>query len=183
MRIVVTAFVPFGEFTINSSYEVLNRISQKNVEKIVLPVSYPDAYLKLKESIKECDFLILLGMAAKREKVSIEVRAKNLLDFKIPDNLGNTINSQLIDENAPMFLYSKVDIDKIINHLNQDNEYVYKSNDAGSYICNYLYFKALQEIQSPCIFIHLPNYVKDKDYIRLNTLLNNLIIYIKGEEK
>ena len=91
MKITITAFEPFGGFNTNSSYVALSKLSNLAIDKIVLPVSYPDAYVTLKETIKETNFIILLGMAAKREKVSIEVRAKNLLDFRIPDN-----NQQII---------------------------------------------------------------------------------------
>ena len=178
MRITITAFDPFGGFNSNSSYKALTKLSNKDITKIVLPVSYPDAYCVLKESITECDFIILLGMAAKRTKVSIEERAKNILEFKIPDNHGQIIKNQIIDENEPEFLYSRVEIDKIIKYLNKDDELVYKSSDAGTYICNYLYFKVLQVFNTPSIFIHLPNYETDEEFDKLDILLNKLINYI-----
>ena len=77
MQIIITAFEPFGEFKNNSSYEGLNNLISNNVTKIVLPVAYPDAYLKLKPFIKDDNFIILLGMAANRKMISIEERAKN----------------------------------------------------------------------------------------------------------
>lgn len=183
MRIVVTAFEPFGGFDTNSSYLALDRLNYLDIEKVVLPVSYPDAYVVLREIVKECDFIILLGMAASRTKISIEERAKNLLEFKIPDNHHQIINNRLISDDADEYLYSKVDIDKMINYLNQDDDIVYKSNDAGTYICNYLYFKVLQTYNVPSIFIHLPNYKTQDDYEKLDIFFNKLINYIKGEKQ
>ena len=95
MKITITAFEPFGGFNTNSSYIALSKLNDLNIDRIILPVSYPDAYVVLKESIQETDFIILLGMASKRDKISIEERAKNLLEFKIPDN-----NNQIIQNFA-----------------------------------------------------------------------------------
>lgn len=183
MRIVVTAFEPFGGFDTNSSYLALDRLNYLDIERVVLPVSYPDAYVVLKELVKECDFIILLGMAASRTKISIEERAKNLLEFKIPDNHHQIIKNRLISDDADEYLYSKVDINKMINYLNKDDDIVYKSNDAGTYICNYLYFKVLQTYNVPSIFIHLPNYKTQDDYEKLDIFFNKLINYIKGEKQ
>ena len=182
MRIVITAFEPFGEFDTNSSYLALERLNYLDIERVVLPVSYPDAYVVLREIVKECDFIILLGMAASRTKISIEERAKNLLEFKIPDNNRQIITNRLISDEADEFLYSKVDIDNLINYLNKEFD-LYKSNDAGTYICNYLYFKVLQTYDAPSIFIHLPNYKTQDDYKKLDTFFNKLINYIKGEKQ
>lgn len=182
MRIVVTAFEPFGGFDTNSSYLALERLNYLDIERVVLPVSYPDAYVVLREIVKECDFIILLGMAASRTKISIEERAKNLLEFKIPDNHRQIITNTLISDEADEFLYSKVDIDNLINYLNKDFD-LYKSNDAGTYICNYLYFKVLQTYNVPSIFIHLPNYKTQDDFKKLDTFFNKLINYIKGEKQ
>lgn len=182
MRIVITAFEPFGEFDTNSSYLALERLNYLDIERVVLPVSYPDAYVVLREIVKECDFIILLGMAASRTKISIEERAKNLLEFKIPDNNRQIITNRLISDEADEFLYSKVDIDNLINYLNKEFD-LYKSNDAGTYICNYLYFKVLQTYDAPSIFIHLPNYKTQDDFKKLDTFFNKLINYIKGEKQ
>lgn len=183
MKILMTCFEPFGDFTINSSYEALRRLNNLNIDRINLPVSYPDAYVVLRQVVKEPDFIILLGMAATREKISIEDRAKNLLDFKIPDNNRQIITQRRIADDEQDILYSKVDIDKMINFLNKDEELVYKSNDAGSYICNYIYFKVLQVFDTPTIFIHLPNYQTEEELEKLEVFLKKLINYVKGEYK
>ena len=182
MKITITAFEPFGGFNTNSSYIALSKLNDLNIDRIILPVSYPDAYVVLKESIQETDFIILLGMAAKRDKISIEERAKNLLEFKIPDNNNQIIQNRLIDEDSPSFIYSKVDIDTLIKDLNEENNLVYKSNDAGSYICNYLYFKVLTNFNVPSIFIHIPNYQTEQEFEQLNIFLNKLINYIKEKK-
>ena len=87
MRITVTAFEPFGGFNTNSSFTAISQLDD-SIDKLILPVSYPDAYIYLKEHLKESDLIILLGMAASRKTISLEERARNILEFKIPDNRG-----------------------------------------------------------------------------------------------
>ncbi len=181
MRLIITAFEPFGGFETNSSLVCLNRINDDSIIKIVLPVSFPDAYETLKPSIKDCDFIILLGMAANRKMISIEERAKNILSFKIPDNSGNTISNKPIDDSQKEYIYSTVNIDKLIAYINKEKMIIYKSSDAGEFICNFLYYKVLNEHPIPSLFIHIPNYQTENEYKELENFMNKLIEYIKGE--
>ena len=144
MRITVTAFEPFGGFNTNSSFTAISQLDD-SIDKLILPVSYPEAYIYLKEHLKESDLIILLGMAASRKTISLEERAKNILEFKIPDNSGLILSNTTIDDTKDEYLYSQINIDKLINELNSD--IVTKSNDAGTFICNYLYFSVLKDYQ------------------------------------
>ena len=182
MKILMTCFGAFGGFTTNSTELALSKLNYLDIDRINLPVSYPDAYVVLKQLMKECDFIIMLGMAASRDKISIEERAKNLLEFKIPDNNRQIITNRLISDEGPEYIYSKVDIDNLITILNKDFD-VYKSSDAGTYICNYLYYKVLETIDVPSIFVHIPNYQTDDEFEKLHSFLITLINYIKGENK
>ena len=118
MKILMTAFEPFGNNQFNSTITALNNIDLENVTKLILPVTYPGAFQYLKSNLNiKPDFIILLGMAASREIITIEERAINNLSFKIPDNNNLTINNQKISLNNNEYLYSKINIDDLINHL------------------------------------------------------------------
>ena len=71
MKILMTCFEAFGGFTTNSTELALSKLNYLDIDRINLPVSYPDAYVVLKQLMKECDFIIMLGMAASRDKISI----------------------------------------------------------------------------------------------------------------
>jgi pyrrolidone-carboxylate peptidase len=118
-------------------------------------------------------------MAASREIITIEERAINNLSFKIPDNNNLIINNQKISLNNNEYLYSKINIDDLINHLKNLHYNVEKSIDAGKYICNFLYYKVLEEYDVPSIFIHIPPYKEKVDFDLLNNLLNEVIMYLK----
>lgn len=180
MKILMTAFEPFGNNQFNSTITALNNIDLENVTKLILPVTYPGAFQYLKSNLNiKPDFIILLGMAASREIITIEERAVNNLSFKIPDNNNLIINNQKISLNNNEYLYSKMNIDDLINHLKNSHYNVEKSIDAGKYICNFLYYKVLEEYDVPSIFIHIPPYKEKEDFDLLNNLLNEVIMYLK----
>ena len=121
MKILMTAFEPFGNNQFNSTITALNNIDLENVTKLILPVTYPGAFQYLKSNLNiKPDFIILLGMAASREIITIEERAINNLSFKIPDNNNLIINNQKISLNNNEYLYSKMNIDDLINHLKKN---------------------------------------------------------------
>ena len=177
MRITVTAFEPFGGLKTNSSFIALSQLDG-DIDKIILPVSYPDAYIHLKNNLKESNFIIMLGMAASRNIITIEERAKNILEFKIPDNSGQVLSNKKIDDTIEEYLYSQINIDELINYL--DTNLVTKSTDAGTFICNYLYFSVLKDYSIPSIFIHIPNYQTKEEFEILHNILNKIINHIKG---
>lgn len=183
MKIVMTAFEIFGSFNKNSSFIALNKIDNPLVYKLVLPVSYPDAFDKLKKELTfKPDIFILLGMAANRNVVTIEEKAINELNFSIPDNNNLTIKEKLICNEGNKYIYSKVNIDELITYLNDLNFECEKSTDAGKYICNYLYYEVLNNYNVPAIFVHIPMYETIDQYNELDKLLNSIIIYFKNKK-
>lgn len=182
MKILFTAFVPFGNISINSSEITLNKLSMPNIYKLLLPVTIDESFKVLDDFLKEhsVDLIIMLGMAAKRKTITIEERAINLLDFNIPDNNGVTINNEKIIKEENDFLYSSLNIEKIVNNLNNKNFNVEKSSDAGKYICNYIYFMTLHKYTDILsMFIHIPLFNDEiNEDITLNAL-NEIIDCIK----
>lgn len=182
MRILFTAFVPFGNISINTSEITLNKLSMPNIYKLLLPVTIDESFKVLDEFLKEypVDLIILLGMAAKRKTITIEERAINLLDFNIPDNNGIIINNKKIINNENDFLYSSLNIEKIVNNLNNKNFNVAKSSDAGKYICNYIYFMTLHKYKDiPTMFIHIPLFNDEINEETTSNALNEIIDFIK----
>ena len=150
MKILLTYFKPFGLINSNSSEQVASKL---DVNKIGLDVSYEKDFNKLKEEYLsgDYDFIIMLGQSAKRRFISIEKRAKNYNNPNIKDNYG-TLPSELIEGGNEEYLYTSFDINKLLTDV------VKESSDAGSYLCNYLYYKVLSNLTKNSLFIHLPLY-------------------------
>lgn len=168
MKILITAFENFGGDDYNTSIMISNNLEY---DRLILPVAIPNAYDTLVNYLKnkEYDYLILLGMAKSRTKLSVEKGAVNILNFRIPDNLGNMINQKQIEIDNNDVLFTKIDLSKI-----DEDEDLYISSDAGTYICNYLYYKVLSNIDIPAVFIHIPGVINNKLELKLDETIKKL---------
>ena len=144
----------------------LGRIDGTNVriKRFVLPVTV-DVFkeLKRKVAMKRFDLILHLGLATKSKYMRIERRAKNIIDFKIPDNSGNKISKRCIVPKGPRFLYSSIPIGSITKRLRQEKKKFIISNSAGTYICNLLLYHSLDEARKKdrpvkIGFIHVPKF-------------------------
>ncbi|MBO4363590.1 MAG: hypothetical protein J5912_04330 [Clostridia bacterium] len=148
MKILLTYFKPFGNIGTNSSECVANRL---NIGKIGLDVSYGNDFARVKEAFDRggYDFIIMLGQAAGREKISVEKRARNCANPALKDNLG-VLPAEVIEDGNDEFLYTSFDTQKLLSGDAKE------SDDAGSYLCNFLYFKVLSNLTKNALFVHLP---------------------------
>lgn len=181
MKLLITAFEPFGNDNFNNSIKVLEKLDIECIKKII-PVSYPDAEIEVKKLVElyNPDFIIHLGMAKSREKLTIEQIAKNKLEFKIPDNAGNILNQPISLDYKEDFIKNKIDFLPICN---QDpfKDKLYLSLDAGTYICNYVYFTSLINYpDKTIIFIHIPSFSDKCDVNLCVNTIKDFIDYMKG---
>lgn len=144
--ILITAFEPFDGRTENNSLNTLNKLNI-TADKVILPVDtlgIKEALYKI--DLNKYDLIIMLG-EAKRDKVSIEMRAYNQLQMRIKDNKGNQLNDVILKD-GPDFLETSLNIhhkDAII------------SKDAGLFLCNQAYYLLLHHpTQAKKLFIHVP---------------------------
>lgn len=178
-KILVSYFAPFGILPTNSSFEVAKRIDMANVDKIELEVKYQKDFKTLMNATfnKDYDYILMLGQARGRDHISLESRATNLNNPKAADNDNFYPNEEII-EGGSHYLYTKVDIEGIISKINK--EIVSISKNAGSYLCNYIYYLCLNEIKIPSLFIHLPSFAGQGDEERIPTLkLDEMVDVIK----
>ncbi|MBO7658106.1 MAG: hypothetical protein J6T65_02215, partial [Clostridia bacterium] len=78
-----------------------------------------------------------------------EKRARNYANPALKDNLG-VLPAEVIEDGNDEFLYTSFDTQKL---LSGD---VKESDDAGSYLCNFLYYKVLSNLTKNALFVHLP---------------------------
>lgn len=165
MKILVTAFGPFGDRTENASSLAL-RALKKSFPKLrtrILPVDASIAPARLKQAIRQIrpDALIMLGEAAASEHIRLETTAWNELDFRIPDIAGRVIQSRPICMEAPSIRKSTLPLADFSKKLLAAGHSVSFSDDPGRYLCNQLFYVALGYLELrgfsiPAGFIHLP---------------------------
>ena len=128
--------------------------------------------------------IISIGVAENRKVNTLEIRGKNYIYDRIVD--------KIIDENKPEYYYSKTPIKYIIKGIqNFNNSECKYSNDAGTYLCNYMYFttlsKCFDEKNMCSFFLHIPtlnNYSIEKQEIFFKNFIDVLeSLYLKGNEK
>ncbi len=161
MSVLLSGFVAFGELRSNPTERLVDTLESEAVNTILLPVSYERAFTELEQAIHilSPDTLIMTGVASKRKCISLERIGINIIDAEIPDNDGMGINGTNIDASGADGIFSNIDLQKIYHKYDHKNLLPLEiSNTAGSYVCNYLYYKALNQFKNSMdiIFIHVP---------------------------
>lgn len=169
MMILVTGFEPFGEVTDNPSQRIAEYLEKQNHPEImtkILPVDYETAAdgIGLLVEIFKPDAVLMLGVAQKRESISLERIAININDASIPDNEGNLRQGQPIIEDAPVGYRSTLPLDEIYKAIHSADIPVSYSNHAGAYLCNHVMYSTLHYLarikrDTPCGFIHVPDVI------------------------
>ena len=157
-RILITAFEPFGGEAVNTSAEVLRLLPEQlsgwAVQKALLPVVFGRA---AEEALKTpADLIVLLGEAGGRRTVTPELRARNLRDARIPDNVGYQPRQEKILENGPETYETPVPVEALCRRMQKEGYEIEPSQDAGAYVCNDTFYLTGVRSPTPVSFIHVP---------------------------
>lgn len=164
----MTGFEPFGGETVNASWEAAKELEGwrhadfKAVARL-LPCAYDASVKKLVQAIETLrpEAILMTGQAARRAAVSVERFARNLDDAAAPDNLGVERKTTAISASAPERLEAAAPVRAIAGAIRDAGIPARVSRSAGGFVCNHLYFGALQYLRAagratPAVFIHLP---------------------------
>lgn len=166
MRVLVTGFEPFGEYSENSSWEVAEQVAScgiagAEVVAELLPVSFARVGGALRCAVEQHspDLLIMLGQSAAAEGIKLERVALNMMDSAMGDNDGVKPDEEPIDKSGAAALFTSLPIKQLRSAIEKQGVRVKISNSAGLYVCNRTYYEALQmcrERALRAIFVHLP---------------------------
>ena len=161
MKILVSGFAPFGPHKENSSEIIVNSLSLPDLQKIILPVTFKEAFEVLKAEIRSSkpDIVICFGLAHNRTKISLEKVAINLIDCEIPDNNGVLHKGEPITASGKAAYFSTLPLNSMKENLPVEISY-----SAGTYVCNYVMYRTLELLESTSVkagFIHLPPLTSD----------------------
>ena len=162
MRILVTSFGPFNNFNTNPSNQIMLRLKERvnlsspqldyfTFETIEVSWRGVSKFIEAKKN-DVFDFIIHLGVASNESKIRIETCGQNIQSGKDIENISPNGHEIIKNESN---LNTNISIE-ILNHFVSQNEYISISTDAGSYLCNYLYYKSLYFLgnKSLVLFIH-----------------------------
>ena len=168
VRILLTGFEPFGKSVTNVSWEVAAVVGLQQFPKIelrtaLLPVSFNRVRTLLPALIEEHrpDVLLMLGQASKREEITIERIAVNMMDASQSDNDGYIPREERIIEDGGNAYFTDIPLSTVCEEVSRMGIPCKISNTAGLYVCNSTYYNALNEIfekrlKTKAVFVHLP---------------------------
>ena len=174
-KTIITYFEPFGGRKINASKEVVLSLDN-SFEKISLPVSWKRVLPVLDEIIKkEPRYLFMVGEAGDYSDVTVELIARNICSGVDEDGVKK--DKDRILRATPKTLQTNFKVDNI-PFTNSDN--------AGRYLCNYVYYITLLRTEvTKVIFIHVP-YLHSKGSRKKEVLIkkvNEIIKYFLANEQ
>ena len=166
MTTLVTGFDPFGESKLNASELVVTALAALNEPGLVtaiLPTSYRRAEERIDELLRahRPHLVLMLGLSGKATNICLEQVALNLNDSDAPDNDGEIRIRKRIHEDGPVGYWSSLPLEAMAADARRLGEEIVFSRDAGSFVCNHLFFTAAHLVATKhpncrCGFVHLP---------------------------
>ena len=130
----------------------------------ILPTEFSAGIRKFDALMKSVqpDIVICFGVAARRRIISLETTARNKVGLKLKDAAGHKHKSSKINRKSQRAYTSTLPLRKINNALKNNDIRARLSDNAGSYLCNFIFFRLMEGIYSgkyTCTggFIHIPN--------------------------
>ena len=179
MNILVTGFKPWSTHGLNPSETAANFALKLGFSAHVFPVSYKAIDEAFPE--KTFDAVLLFGLAAKREEISLERYAYNEFDKALLDVDGFGPNRDAIEPSAPKSLETSLPIETLSDALLSQGIANHISGDPGRYLCNGAYYHALRRYQSKALFVHLPALGENFDQSRLEQAVLTLTEALKNQ--
>lgn len=163
MKILVTAFDPFGGLDTNSSMMTLERIRDNvdniSIDKMIVPTLYKESAKCVieKAQTEHYDGILCLGQAGGRKSVTVEVIGINFAYDNIGDNNNVRYDGQKLDENGENALFSTMPVKQMVEAAILAGFEASLSVSAGAFVCNSLLYLLLKSGCAEKIgFVHLP---------------------------
>jgi pyroglutamyl-peptidase len=170
--ILITGFGPFPGAPFNPTGPLVAELANRRIAGLrglrrvahVFPTSYVavDRELPALLARERPDVLLMFGLAARRRHISIETRARNALTDAVPDVSGHRPAASVIEPAAGAGLPLRVPAQRLVAAVRVAGLSAALSGDAGSYLCNYLCWRAIEAAARAggprlVAFVHVPN--------------------------
>lgn len=167
MKLLLTAFEPFGGENINPAEEVLRLLPEElaglHIIKLVLPTVFGDCLHAIDAAIqsRRPDAVLSLGQAGGRQDITVERVAINLMDASMPDNKGLQPVDMPVVPGGPAAYFSTLPVKAMVAAMLEEEVPAAQSLTAGAFVCNQLMYHVLQTFaqegsRARAGFVHLP---------------------------
>lgn len=167
MKILLTAFDPFGGETINPAMEAVSlvpdRIGETKIVKLTVPTVFYKSIAVVTSAIEaeRPDAVLCIGQAGGRCELTPERVAINIDDARNPDNEGKQpIDRTIFSDGAPAY-FSTLPIKAMVQYIRDVGIPASVSNTAGTFVCNHLMYGVLYRLNKQFSdvcggFMHVP---------------------------
>jgi pyroglutamyl-peptidase len=170
LRILVTGFGPFPGAPFNPTMPLVKRLSELrrpalnevDISSHIFHVTYDTVDRELPELIAERrpDGLMMFGLAGRTSHLRIETRARNAVTTTFPDADRNVARTGTIVPGAAALPFGP-HMARLLRAARATGIDARPSRDAGSYLCNYLSWRAIEATRAEggprlAAFIHIP---------------------------
>ena len=167
MKLLLTAFSPFGGEKINPSLEAVKLVKDKMLETDIIKLEVPTVFGKSVKIVADTiekekpDYVLCIGQAGGRYGITPERVAINIDDARIPDNEGNQpIDIPIFADGEPAY-FSNLPVKSMVEEIRKEGLPASLSNSAGTYVCNHLMYGVLYTLSKKYKgvkggFIHVP---------------------------
>ncbi|WP_107948165.1 pyroglutamyl-peptidase I [Lysinibacillus parviboronicapiens] len=165
-KILITGFVPFLDYTMNPTMQIVEALDGKVMDDYeiagrILSVDFQQSAQQLQQYIAEVEpkIIISLGLAGGRFKITPERIAINVKDGEVDNNGYTPVDESILDGGVDAYL-TNLPIRNMVNRLHNEGYPAEISNTAGTYLCNNIMYEGLRYAQQHegvlAGFIHIP---------------------------
>lgn len=174
MRVVIAGFGPFPGAPSNPSGVLAQKLTRRQRPAFaglarrahVFATSYAEVDRDLPKLFADKPEIVLLfGLAARRRHICIESRARNAVSALFPDARRHRPTDPVIAPGGPEARYGRAPVQRLLGAIRPTKVAARGSRDAGRYLCNYVYWRALERAngRGPLVaFVHIPALRQDK---------------------
>jgi pyroglutamyl-peptidase len=166
LTVLITGFGPFPGAPCNPTGALVAKLLHRRRPALadvrlighVFPASYAAVDRQLPKLLTRYapDALLMFGLAARRQQLSVETRARNAVSAVFPDAARSSGHLTSIVAGGPPALPFGPHIGHLVSAAQSRGVFAYLSRDAGRYVCNYLCWRALEHGPKPAAFVHVP---------------------------
>jgi len=170
LRILITGFGPFPGAPYNPTQPLVARLTRLRrpaladveLSSHIFPVTYGavDRQLPLALKTHQPHALLMFGLASRTPYLRIETRARNAVTMLWPDAAQTRVRKGSIADGADAQRFGPHTA-KLLRAAKATGIDARASRDAGSYLCNYLSWRAIEAVNGNnaprlAAFIHIP---------------------------
>lgn len=171
LTILVTGFGPFPGAPFNPTDALVQHLTR--IRRPAFATTrrvghvFPTSYSILDEDFPALvrqhrpDVILMFGLASRTRHLRVETVARNILSASLPDVTGTRPAQSRLAAAKTKALQSGAPCARLLQAARSARVRAALSRDAGRYLCNALYWRALEAVAQPdgprfAVFIHVP---------------------------